>query len=68
MSVAQLLVQLVSDSVLSDRGEWICSEVFVDVKESHGLHQRAEDDLLVVGEVELKMRGQKLAKPFKANG
>lgn len=56
MCVAQLLVQLVGAAVLSDCGEWIGSEVLVDVEKSNGLHQRAEDDLLVVGEVELRKR------------
>lgn len=64
MSVAQLLVQLVGDSVLGDGGEWICSEVLVDVEQGDGLHQRAEDDLLVVGEVELKKEIKKLEQTF----
>lgn len=60
MSVAQLLVQLVGDSVLGDCGEWICSEILVDVEERDGLHQRAEDDLLVIREVELEKRNSKV--------
>jgi hypothetical protein len=54
--VAQFLVELVGAAVLGDAGEGIGAEVLVDVEEGHGLHQWAEDDLLVVGEVELEAR------------
>lgn len=54
MSIAKFLVQLIGTAVLSDDSEWICAEVLVDIEKCDGLHERTQDDLLVVREVELK--------------
>jgi hypothetical protein len=54
VGVTQLLVEFVCASVACDGFEGICAEVLVDVQQGDCLHQRAEDDLLVIREVELK--------------
>lgn len=54
MGVAQFLVQLVCAAVLGDRCERISSEVLVDIEQRDRLHQWTQNNLLVVGEVELK--------------
>lgn len=54
MSIAKLLVEFVGAAMFGDAGERVGAEVLVDVEESDGLHQRTQDDLLVVGEVQLK--------------
>lgn len=53
MSIAKFLIQFVGATVLSDDGERICAEVLIDVEECYGLHERTQDDLLMVGKVEL---------------
>jgi hypothetical protein len=58
VSITQLLVELVGAAFLGDGFEWIRAEVFVDIQQSDCLHQGAQDNLLVIGEVELKYEGE----------
>ena len=54
VGVSNLLVQVTRAALLLDGGESVRPEVLVAVHERDGSHQRAQDDLLVVGEVELE--------------